>query len=176
MPRTWFTPAVVALLLSGHPSIAQAQGSSSAATLDVTGGPMAGRHTLVAPDIGCFIYAGSAKMPKRFSVNFGLPPTDPRSRDLRALTFVLVTIRDARGAGPIPETQYDVSITFGPVGDHDRETFYMSGTNPTVGRTGGRGVVILKDLGANAEVQLDVQPTAGVSIKGKLSCTNVIRT
>lgn len=152
-----------------------AQGRSSTATLEVTGGPHAGRYTLASPpDVGCMISERAGK-PKKFSVNFGIPESDARSKDSRALTFVVVNIRNASGTGPAPAADYEASISFGPVMDTKNGTFYMSGSNTTSGRKGGSGAVRLEDHGKNARVVLDLQPQPGVAVKGTVSCTNVLR-
>ncbi|MGH7460294.1 MAG: hypothetical protein ACREMA_04610 [Longimicrobiales bacterium] len=148
---------------------------TNTASLEVVGGPLAGKHTLDVSDVGCTIFEANKERnkPKYFDVNFGLPPTDPRSRDPRALTFVKVTIRNASVKGPVPQEEYEAAVTFGPLLDRDRETFYMSGFNPTMGRKGGTGIVTLKDEGKSAEVTLDLQPKPGVTVKGTVTCTRV---
>lgn len=145
------------------------------ASIEVVGGPMAGTHTLSASDVGCIIYEASkdGSKPKRFDMNFGLPPTDPRAKDPRALTLVQVVLRNASGKGPLQQADYVASLTFGPFGD-DSSTWYMSGVDP-LGRKGGTGTVVLQDEGTRATVTLDLQPKPGVSVKGTVTCTRISR-
>ena len=169
-----YLPGVTALCAFGAIHL-HAQGRSSTATVDVIGGPHAGSYTLASPpDVGCMISERAGK-PKKFSVNFGIPESDARSKDAGALTFVAVSIRNASGTGPAPAADYEASVSFGPVMDTKNGTFYMSGSNPTSGRKGGSGTVRLEEHGKDARVVLDLQPQPGVAVKGTVACTNVLR-
>ena len=138
--------------------------------IEVIGGPRAGHHSLVSTEAACTI----SQRTKRFSVNLGLPETDRRAKDPKVLTWMLVVIRNMSKAPAKPD-DFEASMHFGPVLDTKVGTFYMSGVNTTIGRRGGGGSVVLKDTGKSAKVLLDLQPTPGVTIKGTLTCTNVIR-
>ncbi len=174
MSRLHYSLGVAALCVFGALDL-HAQGRSSTATVEVIGGPHTGSYTLASPpDVGCMISERAGK-PKKFSVNFGIPESDARSKDPRALTFVVASIRDASGTGPAPAADYEASLSFGPVMDTKNGTFYMSGSNPTSGRKGGSGTVRLEDHGKDARVVLDLQPQPGVAVKGIVSCTNVLR-
>ena len=137
------------------------------------GGPHAGKHTLASTDSGCLI--SDRKGVKGFSVNFGIPPTDPRSKDPKALTSIMVNIRNVTAKAP-PPSDFEASMTFGPVMDTRLGTFYMSGSNTTSGRKGGPGTVMLKESGGkDATVSLDLQPTSGIVVNGTITCTNPLR-
>lgn len=144
---------------------ASAAGYSSEATIEVSGGPNAGTHTLKVDDVGCELRK-RLNGHKYFNGNFGLQSL----KDPKKLGFVMVTIRNADGPGSPAVADFEASVTFGPV-MRQGSTFYMAGTNPTAGRTGGPGKVLLTEHGKTAQVTLDLQPQAGVAIKGKVSCT-----
>jgi hypothetical protein len=76
---------------------------SNTASIEVIGGPMAGNHTLTSPDAACMIS-------ERFELNLGLPATDPRSRDPKALTMLAIALQDASGKGAAPHDQYGVAV------------------------------------------------------------------
>jgi hypothetical protein len=155
----------VGALLAGAAASVAAQEHTSAATIEVVGGPHAGKHTLVVRNVGCTL-SELPKGIKRFNSNFGKDSKDPK-----ALTFVLVSIRNANGPGAPSHADFDASVTFGPVMDKRLETYYMSGSNPTTGRQGGTGTVILKAGDKDAQVTLELQPQPGVSVKGTVTCT-----
>lgn len=168
------TLAFTLVLCAGSAASLPAQARSSAAAIQVVGGPRAGKYTLAAPDVGCMI-SERGKGPKRFSVTFGIADPDPRAKDPKALTHVAVNIRNVGKAGPPPLSDYEASVTFGPVMDARLGTFYMSGSNTTTGRKGGTGTVILEDRGQHAQVTLDLQPQAGVAVHGTVTCKSVLR-
>ena len=163
---------LIAVLAAGSSVGLQAQVRSSATTIEVVGGPHAGKYTLASTDSGCLI--SERKGVKQLSVNFGIPPTDPRSKDPKALTFIMVNIRNVTAEAP-PPSDFEASMTFGPVMDTRLGTFYMSGSNTTTGRKGGTGTVMLKDSGKDATVSLDLAPESGVVVKGAITCTNPLR-
>jgi hypothetical protein len=146
-----------------------ARTGSSTASIEVVGGPMAGKHTLSSSEAACMVSEG-------FEINLGLLATDPRFRDPKALTLLSIALQDVSGIGPVPHDKYGVGVHFGPLQDDQLETVYLSGAGRTVMRKGGTGTVILKDQGKNnVDVMLDLQPEAGVVVKGTVRCGNVIR-
>ena len=155
--------AAAALCAVSTPAFAATYNSE--ATLTVTGGPHAGTHTLKVDDIGCEVRRRPGR-PKYFNDNFGQQGV----KDPKKLSFVLVRTRNADAPGGPAAADFEASVTFGPVMSSG-QTFYMSGSNDTTGRTGGPGKVLLKEDGKLAQVLLDLQPQPGVSIKGTVSCT-----
>ena len=137
----------------------------SEATLTVTGGPHAGTHSLQVDDVGCEVRRRPGR-PKYFNDNFGLEGV----KDPKKLSFVLVRIRNAEAPGGPAPGDFEASVVFGPMMSKG-ETFYMSGSNDTTGRTGGPGKVLLKEDGKVAQVSLDLQPQPGIAIKGTVTCT-----
>ena len=93
---------------------------------------------------------------------------------LPALTYVVVNIRKVTANAP-PPSEFEVSVTFGPVMDTRLGIVYMSGSNTTSGKKGGTGTVLVKDSGKDPTVSFDLQPQAGIVIKGTISCTNALR-
>ena len=146
-------------------AMAHAASHSSQATLIVTGGPHAGTHSLKVDDVGCEVRRRPGK-PKYFNDNFGLQGVN----DPKALSFVLVRMRDADSPGGPAPADFEASVVFGPMMDKG-ETFYISGRNDTTGRTGGPGKVVLQEDGKVAKVSLDLQPQPGIAIKGTVTCT-----
>jgi hypothetical protein len=138
---------------------------ASEARIDVQGGPHAGAHTLKVADVGCELYKRPNK-PRYFNVNFGLQGV----KDPKVLSFVLVRVSNADGPGAPAPADFEASVIFGKMNDAS-STFYMSGSNRTTGRQGGPGQVLLKDDGKQAQVKLDLQPQAGVTVKGTVTCT-----
>jgi len=170
-----FTPVcmLITVVAGGAAAGLQAQTRAAATTIEVTGGPHAGKHTLASTDSGCLI--SERKGVKQFSVTFGIPPTDPRSKDPKALTSITVNIRNVTAKAPPPE-DFEASMTFGPVMDTRLGKFYMSGSNTTSGRKGGPGTVTFKESGGkDATVSLNLQPDSGISVKGTITCTNPLR-
>ena len=164
---------LVAVLAVGSAAVLPAQTRSAATTIEVTGGPHAGKYTLASTDSGCLI--SERKGVKQFSVNFGIPPTDLRSKDPKALTSITVNIRNVTSKAP-PLADFEASMTFGPLMDTRLGTFYMSGSNTTTGRKGGPGTVMFKESGGkDAMVSFDLQPDSGIVVKGTISCTNPLR-
>ena len=164
---------LIAVLAGGSTAGLQAQTRSTATTIEVIGGPHAGKYTLASTDSGCLI--SERKGVKQFSVNFGIPPTDPRSKDPKALTSITVNIRNVTAKAP-PPADFEASMTFGPVMDTRLGKFYMSGSNTTSGRKGGPGTVMFKESGGkDATVSLDLQPDYGIVVKGTITCTNPLR-
>ena len=145
------------------PSAGQAQGTkNSAATIEVIGGPHAGKHTLQVTDVGCQL-SESSKGPKRFNSNFG-----NNSKNRQQLTFALVRIRNVTNGPPAPE-DFEATFIFGQVDKAGK--MYMSGSQPEAQRQGGPGKVLLVTAGKEARITLDLQPEAGVTIKGTVVCS-----
>jgi hypothetical protein len=164
----------IAILTTGLAVGLQAQVRSSAATIEVIGGPHAGKYTLNSTDSGCLI-SERGKGAKKFSVNFGIPPTDPRSKDPKALTSINVDIRNVTATAP-PPSDYLAQMTFGPVMDTRLGKFYLSGSNPTSSQKGGPGTVMFKESGGkDATVSFDLAPESGIVVKGTITCTNPLR-
>ena len=139
---------------------------SNLAMIEIIGGQLAGKYTLEADDVGCELSEHSAK--KTFSMNFGKD-----THVATELSFITVDIRNV-GSQPLAQSDYLAAVTFGEVtGTHN--TFYMSGSNKTTGKAGGPGKVTLNDAGKAIEVVLDLQPAPGITIKGSVSCTKVLR-
>ena len=76
----------------------------------------------------------------------------------------MLNIRNVTAVAP-PPSDYLASVNFGPVMDTRLGTLYMSGSNPTDGRKGGTGTVMLKDSGKDATLSLDIQPESGIVVK-----------
>ena len=163
---------LTALLATGSAAGLQADARSAAATIEVIGGPHAGKYTLATTDNGCLI-SERAKGRKPFGVSIGIPPTDPRSKDPKGLTSIRVNIRKVTATAP-PPADFEASMTFGPIGDR-LGTFYMSGFNSTTGRKGGPGTVMFKNSGTDATVSFDLQPESGIVVKGTITCGNPLR-
>ena len=150
-------------VLSPAPLHAQTGGvKTSTATIDVVGGPHAGKHTLQVTDVGCLLSEPSTG-PKRFNSNFG---NDTKNR--QQLSFALVRIRKVTSGPPAPE-DFEATFIFGP--DHRAGKMYMSGSNAEAQRTGGPGKVLLVTGGKEARITLDLQPEPGVTIKGTVVCS-----
>ena len=145
------------------PSAGQAQGlKNSAASIEVTGGPHAGKHSLQVTDVGCQL-SESLNGPKRFNSNFG---NDSKNR--QQLTFALVRIRNVTNGTPTAE-DFEATFIFGDVDKGGK--MYMSGSQPEAQRKGGGGKVLLGTAGKEARIALDLQPEPGVTIKGTVVCS-----
>ena len=115
------------------------------------------------PGVGRMI-ADQGKELRRLEVTIRVPPMDPRSKAPPALAVVMVNISNARGTGAPAQSDSLASITFGRVMAKQLETFDMSVSNTTTGRSGGRGTVILTNSGKDAQVTLDLQSVPGVAV------------
>lgn len=149
--------------------VSAASATYSDARLEVTGGPHAGSHSLRVDDVGCE-YRLRPNGQRRFNVNFGVQGL----KDPNQLSFVLVRIPDASGPDSPPPSGFEATVTFGRFMDAKASTEYLSGVdahNPA--RKGGTGRVLLKPDGSRVTVTLDLQPQAGVTIKGTVICTPV---
>ncbi len=139
----------------------------SEAKLTVIGGPHAGTHALKVDGVGCE-YRKRPSGAMYFNVNFGLQAV----KDPKTLSLVLVRIPNADGPGSPPHAGYLAQVNFGDIADRKTNTLYTSGTDNNVpDRQGGTGKVLLKVEGRVANVAFDLQPQAGVSIQGTLTCT-----
>ena len=165
---------LTAILATGSAAGLQADARSAAATIEVIGGPHAGKYTLATTDSGCLI-SERAKGKKPFEANIGIPVTDLRSKDPKALTSIRLHIFNVTATAPTP-SDYQASVNFGPVMDTRLGTFYMSGFNSATGRKGGPGTVMFKNGGGtDATVSFDLQPESGIVVKGTITCTNPLR-
>jgi hypothetical protein len=174
MSRSTPISILLAVLAAGLGAGFRADARSAAATIEVIGGPHAGKYTLATTDNGCLI-SERAKGKKPFTAHIGIPPTDPRSKDPKALTSIMLDIFNVTATAP-PPSDYLVQMTFGPVMDTRLGTFYMSGSNNTTGRKGGPGTVMLKNSGGtDATVSFDLQPESGIVVKGTITCSNPLR-
>lgn len=102
----------LALASALAPYPAAANGETSAASIEVTGGPHAGKHSLRVSDVGCELSQRAGK-PKYFNANFG----GGDIKDPKTLSFVLVRMRNANGPGSPAFEDFEASASFGPVMD-----------------------------------------------------------
>jgi hypothetical protein len=148
-------------LLAPQPSAAQEKTSS--VTIEVIGGPHAGKHTLLNVPNGCNY--SERRKPPSFGSNLGRDSKDPK-----ALTSMQMNIRNLTATTTSDPADFEVSLTFGPVMDSRLGTFYISGSNTTSGRKGGPGTVTFKDVGKDAQVTFEIKPQPDVTVKGTVTC------
>ena len=175
MRRTLLSGFAAVVPLAAYPAAGMAQAPTVAASIEVVGGKLAGKYTLASPDGGCLVSQNRKKGGKDVEVNLGLGPSAPNAKDPGSWTVLQLKARGVQGSTPVT-ADYVAQVTFGPVGDRQLETYYLSGVQPSTGRQGGNGTLTLKeDNGSRAVVALDLQPAPGVAIQGVVTCTKVVR-
>jgi hypothetical protein len=155
---------LVALCGAGSISSVAAKEESSSATIEVIGGPHAGKHSLLRVPNGCNYSERST--PRDFNSALGRDSKDPS-----ALTMVRINLRKMAGGTQSDPANFDVSVSFGPVMNKRLGTVYFTGYNATSGSKSGTGSVTFKDSGQDVQVTFDVQPQPGIVIKGTVTCT-----
>jgi hypothetical protein len=159
-----FAIGVVALCGAGLMSPVVAKEASSSATIEVIGGPHAGKYTLLQVPNGCNYSERST--PRDFNSALGRDSKNPK-----ALTMVRVNLRKMTGATQTDPANFDVSVSFGPVMNERLGTVYFTGYNATSGRKSGAGTVTFKDAGQDVQVTFDLKPQPGIVVKGTVTCT-----
>jgi hypothetical protein len=139
---------------------------SSSVTLEVVGGPHAGKHSLKSNN-GC-IYAESSS-PRNIEANLGMVSKDPQ-----ALTMVRSSVHNISRSEAHDASEFQFMLAFGTVGDKNHGTEYAVGdfTRNNRGKSGS-GTMSMKDLGKDVQVNFDVQPEAGVQVRGVITCDPV---
>jgi hypothetical protein len=158
-----FKPVTIAAALVAATIVCSAADApKSRATIEVIGGPLAGKDTMTAEN-GCD-YAENRK-PRHFHSLLNNELKDPK-----AFTLLQVDIRNMGGATTTKLADFEVSVNFGEFDDRQRGTWYFAGSNPTSQKTGGTGSVTCKDAGENAQVSFETQPQPGITVKGVITC------
>lgn len=132
--------------------------AAATATVTITGGPSAGKHTTSSDFEGACSNGATGRN------SFGTQISNPKDKDPKKLNSVQVDVPDKS-----KPTQFLVHVGFGPL--IGRKENYVIDTL----KKAGNGSIAIAESGSTAQVKFSGTTKEGVKLEGTIDCKGVLK-